>query len=294
MNKSIYIPVVAVAVCILLTQSIAFAVSDENNYTLNYIALFTIGLQWIFFIHAGGFFGNERTEKFYDLMGSVTFISTTIINSIFSKDYSKRIELLNLLVIFWTIRLGAFLFTRIKNNKGIDSRFTDIKKNNYRFLMTWTLQGVWVFMSILPLLIITQKERNVQFKVLDYIGSILFICGFTCETIADYQKLKFRSESKNKDKFMKTGLWKYSRHPNYFGEILLWFAFSLIGFSGSHSLGVFLTPVFVALLLIFVSGIPLLEQSADVKFGNNDEYKTYKSSTPVLIPFFGRAGDAMF
>jgi steroid 5-alpha reductase family enzyme len=294
MNKSVWGPVAVIAVCILLTQSIAFSVSDENNFTLNYIALFTIGLQWIFFIHAGGFFGNERTEKFYDLMGSITFISTTIINSIFSKDYSKRIELLNLLVIFWTIRLGAFLFTRIKNNKGIDSRFTDIKKNNYRFLMTWTLQGVWVFLSILPLLIITQKERNVNFKVLDYIGSILFICGFTFETIADYQKLKFRSESKNKDKFIKSGLWKYSRHPNYFGEILLWFSFALIGYSGSHSLGVFISPVFVALLLIFVSGIPLLEKAADVKFGNNDDYKTYKTSTPVLIPFFGRAGDAMF
>ena len=154
--------------------------------------------------------------------------------------------------------------------------------------------GIHVDTSIAQKNIITQKERNLQFKVLDYIGSILFICGFTFETIADYQKLKFRSESKNKDKFIKSGLWKYSRHPNYFGEILLWFSFALIGFSGSHSLGVFITPVFVALLLIFVSGIPLLEKAADDKFGNNDEYKTYKLSTPVLIPIFGRAGDAMF
>ncbi|XP_070492994.1 uncharacterized protein [Chironomus tepperi] len=287
-------PIIVVAICCVLTQSIAYAVEIENNFTLHYIALFTIGIQWIFFIHAGGFFGNERTEKYYDIMGSLTFISTTIINSIISKHYSKRIMLLNLLVMFWTVRLGAFLFTRIKNNNGVDSRFTEIKKNNYRFFMTWTLQGVWVFLTLLPLFITSQREKIFQFKVLDYIGFTLYICGFLCETIADYQKLKFRSDSENKEKFMKSGLWKYSRHPNYFGEILLWTSFALIAFSGSQSYGVFISPVFVALLLIFVSGIPLLEKSADAKFGNNEEYKIYKKSTPVLVPFIGRAGDAMF
>lgn len=294
MNKGVWGPVFVVAFCIVLTQSIAYAVSVANNYALNCIALYTIGIQWIFFIHAGGFFKNERTEKFYDIMGSVTFVSTIVINSVISKHYSIRIALLNSLVLIWTIRLGAFLFTRIKNNNGVDSRFTEIKKNNYRFFMTWTLQGVWVFITLLPLLIITQRESDLQFKVLDYIGCSLFFCGFLFETIADYQKLRFRSDSENKEKFIKSGLWKYSRHPNYFGEILLWLSFALIAFSGSLSYAVFISPVFVALLLIFVSGIPLLEKSADERFGDSEEYKIYKKSTPVLIPFIGCAGNSMF
>lgn len=294
MNTSVFGPLIVVAVCILLTQGLAFAFRAENSFTLNYIALFTIGFQWIIFIHAGGFFGNERTEKYYDLIGSITFISTVIINSVISKHYSMRITLLNTLVIIWTVRLGAFLFIRIKNNNGVDSRFTEIKENNFRFFMTWTLQGVWVFITLLPLLINTQKEKNTQFKVLDYIGLSLFIFGLLFEAIADYQKLAFRSIPENKDKFIMSGLWQYSRHPNYFGEILLWTSFALIAFSGCHSYGVFISPVFVALLLIFVSGIPLLEKSADAKFGNREEYQIYKKSTPVLIPIIGFAGDSKF
>jgi steroid 5-alpha reductase family enzyme len=220
MNKNSWGSVLVVVICILLTQSIAFAFRGDNNFTLNYIASFTIGLQWIVFIHAGGFFGNERTEKFYDIVGSITFISTTIINSVFSKHYNMRTALLNTLVIIWTVRLGAFLFIRIHNNNGVDARFTELKQNNCRFLMTWTLQGVWVFMTLLPLLIMAQKENSIDFKVLDYLGCSLFIIGWLFETIADYQKLKFRSVPENKEKFINSGLWKYSRHPNYFGEIL--------------------------------------------------------------------------
>jgi steroid 5-alpha reductase family enzyme len=143
-------------------------------------------------------------------------------------------------------------------------------------------------------LIITQKEDALEFKVLDYIGCVLFFCGFLCETIADIQKLRFRSNPENKEKFIKSGLWKYSRHPNYFGEILLWLAFALIALSGSQSYFVFISPVFVALLLIFVSGIPLLEKSADERFGDSEEYQIYKKSTPVLIPIIGCAGNSKF
>ena len=190
--------------------------------------------------------------------------------------------------------MGTFLHSRITRNNGIDSRFAEYKTSTARFLMIWTLQGLWVFIMLLPLLIITQSEKSIQLKALDYLGCILFIAGISIESIADYQKSKFRSESKNKDKFIKSGLWKLSRHPNYFGEILLWCAIGLIAFNGSQSYFVFISPVFIATVLIFGSGIPILEKIADDKFGHDDGYKIYKKSTPVLIPFIGRSGDAMF
>lgn len=295
MDKSVIGPLLVVLVCILLTQGIAFLVRERNSFIQNYLAIFTIGLQWIFFLHAGGIiFGNERTEKYYDLMGTLTFVTTLIIAMISSNNLTIRLWIMAALVTCWTLRLGAFLFTRIHNNNGVDSRFTEIKVNNYRFLMTWTLQGVWAYVTLLPFLILSQKKNDVKLGVFDYVGISLWIIGFICEALADYQKSSFRSVAENKDQFINTGLWAFSRHPNYFGEILLWIGFSLIAFGGSKSYYVFISPVFIALLLIFVSGIPLLEKKADERYGDREDYQKYKKSTPVLVPFIGRAGSAMF
>ncbi|KAG5684441.1 hypothetical protein PVAND_013675 [Polypedilum vanderplanki] len=117
------------------------------NPTLIYLALYAIFVQWIAFLHASGIiFGNERTEKYFDLMGSITFISTLLLSIYLSpRALSLRQIILSSFVTLWTLRLGSFLFYRIHNNDGTDSRFTEIKKNNNEFLMVWSLQGVWVF-----------------------------------------------------------------------------------------------------------------------------------------------------
>jgi steroid 5-alpha reductase family enzyme len=206
--------------------------------------------------------------------------------------------ILSTFVAIWSIRLGWFLFTRIHNNNGIDSRFTTIKAFLPRFLMAWTLQGVWVFFTMLPVLMLHQASEDFVFNVLDYIGIPVWIFGFTFEVISDYQKSAFRKLAENREKFIHTGLWSISRHPNYFGEIVLWIGVALCAFGGlgmKPKAGfVFISPIFVALLLIFISGIPLLEQKADKKYGDNDLYQHYKQTTPVLVPFIGRRGDAMF
>lgn len=295
MDKSVIGPLIVILVCILLTQGIAYLVGDKKNFFQNYVAAFTVFVQWIFFLHASGvLFGNERTEKYYDLMGSLTFVTTLIVSMIYRQNSTARLWIMAALILCWTVRLGSFLFMRIHKNNGVDSRFTEIKVNNFRFLMTWTLQGVWVYITLLPILILSQEKKDESFGVLDYVGIPLWIVGFLFETVSDCQKLKFRSLAENKDKFISTGLWKYSRHPNYFGEILMWLSLSLVAFRGSKSYYVFISPVFVALLLIFVSGIPLLEQKADQKYADSEEYQIYKKSTPVLVPFIGRAGSAMF
>lgn len=291
-----------IAFAIVLTQVLAYFATpkiEDRRYVLNILAIYCIVVQWVAFIHAGGFFGNERTEKYYDLTGSLTYLTTLAISLyLINGKITTRQIILSVFVAIWSLRLGIFLFSRIHNNNGVDSRFTAIKAYRPRFLMAWTLQGVWVFLTMLPVLMLHQAVEDVDLGVFDYIGMPVWAFGFIFEVIADFQKSAFRKLIENKEKFIHTGLWSISRHPNYFGEIVLWIGVALSAFAG---LGMrpragltFISPVFVALLLIFVSGIPLLEQKADKKYGDNDLYQQYKAKTPVLVPFIGRAGDAMF
>lgn len=293
-----------IAVCILITQAVAYFATpqktlEDMKFVLNILALYCIILQWIVFIHAGGFFGNERTEKYYDITGSFTFLSTLALSMLLIRGkITIRMIILSCFVAVWSVRLGWFLFARIHNNNGIDSRFTTIKAYNPRFMMAWTLQGVWVFFTMLPVLMLHQASEDFAFNVLDYVGIPLWAVGWLFEIISDYQKSAFRKLAENRDKFIYTGLWSISRHPNYFGEILLWIGIALSAFGGlgmrPKAAFVFISPIFVALLLIFVSGIPLLEQKSDKKFCDNDLYLQYKKTTPTLVPFIGRKGDAMF
>jgi steroid 5-alpha reductase family enzyme len=293
-----------IAVCVVITQVVAYFATpqktiEDRKYILNILAAYTILVQWVVFLHAGGFFGNERTEKYYDLTGSLTFLSTLALSLYLTNGrINVRQIVLSAFVAFWSARLGWFLFTRIHNNNGIDSRFTILKQSRPRFLMAWTMQGMWVFLTMLPVLMLNQTSEDVDFGVFDYIGIPMWAIGFIFEVISDYQKSAFRKIIENKERFISTGLWSISRHPNYFGEILLWIGLSLSAFGGLSARPkasfVFLSPVFVALLLIFVSGIPLLEQKADKKYGDSDDYQRYKKETPVLVPFIGRGGDTMF
>jgi steroid 5-alpha reductase family enzyme len=290
------IPLAVVGVCVAVTQVVAYFTSDRNNFNMNYVAIYTIGLQWLVYIHAGGFFGNERTEKYYDLTGCLTYLTTLGLNYFLNaSNFGVRQIYLSTLIGIWTVRLGSFLFMRIHNNNGVDSRFTEIKACLCRFFMTWTLQGVWVFLTILPLLVISQQKIDQPaLNYIDYIGIGLWSFGFIFEVVADQQKSNFRKNPENKDKFISTGLWSISRHPNYFGEIVVWIGVSVSAFSGVQTWSVFVSPVFIALLLIFVSGIPMLERKADTVYGNDEKYQQYKKGTPTLVPFIGRRGDAMF
>lgn len=290
---------VIIVVCILLSQYIAYLASTSTGIGIfSFLAFYTILVQWVVFIHAGGFFGNERTERYYDLTGSITIL-TTIAYSLYHVDGPLNIRqiILSSFAAIWGARLGWYLYTRIINNNGIDSRFTVVKPFLLRFLMNWTLQGIWVFMSVLPVLMVNQSTEKFVVGVLDYIGMSLWIIGFSIEVIADYQKITWQKLSKNKRKFINVGLWTISRHPNYFGEILLWFGMALSSQCSvpvPRSFVAFLSPISVAFLLVFISGIRLLEKKKNNELGKDPVYQRYKMSTPVLIPFIGRKGDAPF
>ena len=189
-----------------------------------------------------------------------------------------------LLISSWAIRLGTFLFLRIKKD-GEDKRFRTIKPSASRFFMTWTLQGLWVSLCSMCALTAISSEGGIILNLFFYLGVAIFIFGFAIEIIADKQKSKFRSIEANKDSFITTGLWAKSRHPNYLGEILLWLGVAVISIS-SLSGWQYLTlisPIFTYLLLVYVSGVRMLEDMGDKKWGHNEEYIKYKSTTPRLF-----------
>jgi steroid 5-alpha reductase family enzyme len=273
-------------IVILIGFLVALAGSQNGNSVFG-IPVFAlcVGLafliQWVVFIPAY----LRQTEKFFDLTGSLTYISVTLIALLSSAGADGRAFLLAALVIIWAARLGTFLFTRVKK-AGKDDRFDEIKPSFIRFLNVWTIQGLWVtFTTAAALVGITTSTRK-ELDLFALIGFLVWVLGFTIEVVADAQKSRFNADPNNKGKFIQTGLWSRSRHPNYFGEILLWVGVALIAvpvLQGWQWVAL-ISPIFVAFLLTRVSGVPLLEQKADKKWGGQEDYESYKRRTPVLIP----------
>ena len=243
--------------------------------------LFCFIIQWFGFIPAYIF----QTEKYYDLTGMVTFLSLISLALWFGPTPSCRSWLLAVCIIIWSIRLGTFLFRRLMI-KGWDRRFDQIKKSFTRFFLAWTLQGLWVSLSLASALAALTSIKVVEFGFWEVIGTLIWIFGFGIEVIADRQKSQFRKLPQNRHRFIRSGLWTWSRHPNYLGEIILWIGISIIALPALHGWQylTLLSPLFVAFLIIRVSGIPLLEAHADEKWSGDEDYESYKQKTPRLIP----------
>jgi len=259
----------------------------QNGQQIDGIPIFAICvamaflINWLVFIPAYTF----QTEKFYDLTGSLTYISIATIAYLLSDKVDTRSLLLLALVIIWATRLGSFLLRRILRD-GKDDRFDKIKPNFLRFLNAWTIQALWVTLTAAPAFIaITATERK-DLGIFAIVGLALWIIGFTTEVVADYQKTQFRKNPVNKERFIQSGLWARSRHPNYFGEILLWIGVTVIAIpvlQGWQWIAL-ISPIFVTLLLTRVSGVPMLEAKAKKKWGGQADYEAYKANTPVLVP----------
>jgi len=245
----------------------------------------TVGLafiiQWLVFVPSFLY----QTEKYFDLTGSLTYISLTTFAFLVTPGVDLRSTLLFVLVLAWAIRLGTFLFTRIKK-AGKDDRFDEIKPSFIRFLNVWTIQALWVTFTAAAAWVAITTSIKKDIDAFAIIGLIIWVIGFAIEVTADTQKSRFNANPENKGKFINTGLWSRSRHPNYFGEITLWVGIAVIAIpvlQGWQWIAL-ISPVFVTLLLTRVSGIPLLENKADKKWGGQPDYEEYKKKTPVLIP----------
>ncbi|MDC3380379.1 DUF1295 domain-containing protein [Gammaproteobacteria bacterium] len=269
----------------LYADAISFNSIELSGVNLvGHLLVLIFVIQWIAYIPAFIF----KTEKFYDLTGSLTYV-TAISFALYSTNTPQNLDLGSLIIgiaiILWAIRLGSFLFMRIHKDKK-DGRFDSIKTSFSQFFMTWTLQGMWVFICSSAALVAIANPTGVPINIVFIIGLALFILGFVVEIIADNQKSVFRSIPENKDVFINEGLWARSRHPNYFGEITLWTGITVMGistFEGMNYLALF-SPIFSYLLLNYVSGVRMLEYRGQKKWGHLDAYKTYKESTPKFIP----------
>ncbi len=284
------ISVLIIILTILIPSSLSLLISDNsisiNGYpVLLYCVLISFTIHLIIFIPSA----IMKNEKFYDFTGMIAYLSIIIFAlqqkyiQIHSIDIYSLV--LSLLIATWTLRLGIFLFYRVLK-VGEDIRFKDVKNNALKFFVWFSISSLWVSLTTMAAMnVVTSKNYNQDLTLL-YIGTIIWIIGFLFETISDYQKIKFKNNALNKNKFIDSGLWSISRHPNYFGEIILWIGIYIITLpstSGLEYLGI-ISPLFVIVLLNKVSGINLLESSADKKWGSSKEYQKYKKITPRLIP----------
>ena len=269
----------------LIAFFIAISIAIATGIELVFNAVFlAFAIQWIAFIPAYIF----QTEKFYDLTGSLTYLLVIWYSLTLSSDQFTNLNGANIVIVLlislWAIRLGSFLFMRIHHD-GEDKRFRSIKPSASQFFMTWTLQGLWVSLCSMCALTAISSNTGIVTNAFFYIGLALFILGFAIEVMADMEKSAFKANQENKDKFITTGLWARSRHPNYFGEIVLWTGIAVMSFSSLKGLQylTLISPIFTYLLLVYVSGVRMLEARGDLKWGDDPDYQNYKKSTPTLF-----------
>jgi steroid 5-alpha reductase family enzyme len=283
MKKRVTIP--STILSILIGLLIAVAGSDGSE-TYNGMSLFIICasvsfvLHWIIFIPSFAF----QTEHYFDLTGSISYLSAVALAFYLNPSVDPRDLLIGLLIVVWAVRLGSFLFMRVKQD-GKDDRFTIMKTQFHWFLMTWTLGGLWVFLTMAAGLAAITSNTTQPFGLMAYLGLALWVFGFSIEVIADRQKRAFKKNQQKDKEFITSGLWAWSRHPNYFGEITLWIGLTLIALPvlSGWQLVTLISPVFVYILLTKISGIPLLENRGMKKWGSDPEYIDYVNRTPALI-----------
>ena len=285
MKKADRNALVALPVVVLIGVGIAAAGSQRGSswHGVPVFAL-AVGLaflfQWLAFVPAYLL----QSERFFDITGSLTYISVTAIAVLLGPAIDGRSIVLLALVAIWAARLGAYLSRRILK-AGKDARFTEIKPSFIRFLNAWTLQGLWVSLTLAAALAAITATLREDLGVFAPVGVLVWVAGFAVEATADLQKSRFRRDPANKGRFIHTGLWAWSRHPNYFGEIVLWIGVAMIALPVLRGWQwvTLISPVFVFFLLTRVSGVPLLEKKAEATWGGQDDYEAYKQSTPLLM-----------
>ncbi len=285
MKKSELQSVAAIPPILLIGGAIAWA-GSQGGLEVHGIPLFALcgilafAINWMVFVPAYSF----QTERYFDLTGSITYLSLVVVALTLGGDPSPRALLLGGLVSVWALRLGSFLFARIVRD-GSDGRFDLLKPSLTRFFMTWTLQGLWVLLTLSCALAAMTSARPRPLGAFAALGAVVWAIGFAIEMAADRQKRRFRADPANRERFIQSGIWAWSRHPNYLGEITLWIGIALIALpvlAGWQYLTL-ISPVFVYVLLTRISGIPLLEARAVQKWGDQPDYRAYRERTPVLF-----------
>lgn len=275
--------VLVVAASALIAAAVAWAggqgSADAVGLPLPMLcAILAFAINWGAFVPAFA----ARTERYYDLVGSITYLSLLACCVLLASP-DPRGWLLAGLTTVWALRLGSFLFARI-HRAGSDRRFDEVKQDFGQFLIAWTLQALWVFLTLGCAVAAITSMAARPLGVWAYVGLAVWLIGFGIEVVADRQKSAFRRDPANAGRFVSTGLWAWSRHPNYCGEVVLWIGVAIIALpalTGWQHVTL-VSPVFVFLLLSYVSGIPPLERRAEEKWGEDPDYRAYAEHTPLL------------
>lgn len=280
---------ITIGLALAIGAAIAAAGSSAGQ-TLGGIPLFGLAVAAAFLIQIVAYIPAAllRTEKFFDLTGGLTFALVTAALLAAVVPANPRAWLLAVMVVAWGVRLSVFLFLRVRAS-GSDGRFDDIKVQPLAFLRVWIMQGLWVAVTASAAWVgITAVPAAGATGIDGWMisGAVIWLGGLVLEVVADAQKTAFRRDPAHKGRFIQSGVWAWSRHPNYLGEILVWIGVAVVALPAAigWQWATILSPVFVVLLLTRVSGIPLLEKRADARWGQDSAYLAYKERTPVLIP----------
>lgn len=278
-------PILGIIAALTVCVVIGWAGSDNGLLVAGWpvfalCGVLAMAVQWVVFTHAWV----AKTEAFFDLTGSLTYIGMVLLATWLSGATDIRSLLICGLILVWALRLGPFLYFRIQK-AGEDRRFRKLKHSFPMFFMTWTLQGTWVYITASCALAALTASTKVGVDGFLIAGLALWLAGFAIEVVADNQKSAFRADPINEGQFIRTGLWAWSRHPNYFGEILLWCGIALMAWPvlSGWQLATLISPLFVVVLLTRISGVNLLERRADKEWGADQAYQEYKQNTPVLV-----------
>ncbi|MEC8950949.1 MAG: DUF1295 domain-containing protein [Pseudomonadota bacterium] len=283
-------PIIGILTILIVSAIVALA-GSQGSVAISTIPLFAICASVGFILHWAVFIPSYllQTEHYFDLTGALSYISTITLAAYLHPLLDLRGLIICVLISIWAVRLGSFLFMRIKR-AGQDRRFIESKTRFWQFLYIWTMGGAWVFITMAAGLAAITSMTQRPLGIFAIAGVFLWLVGFSIEVVADRQKTKFRQLPENADHFITSGLWAYSRHPNYFGEILLWLGITVIALPTlvGWQYVTLISPIFVALLLIKVSGVRLLEADAKDRWGSDPNYQYYVNNTPVLVPFIGK------
>ena len=231
-----------------------------------------------------------KNNSIVDIGWGFGFVAVTLILTAYTWPASSRDIIVLLVILLWGIRLSVFIYLR-NRGKEEDFRYAAWRKQWGKnaawmaFFKVFMLQGIVMWIVLLPVIInFSGSAKNIG--ITETAGLIIFLAGFLTETISDYQLARFKNDPENKGKIITTGLWRYSRHPNYFGEALLWWGIFIITVNTGFGWAGILSPVIMSLLLRFGSGVPMLEE----KYRKREDFISYAEKTPVFIPFIGRKG----
>lgn len=228
----------------------------------------------------------RQSDKLTDFSYALSFIVVAVAAISLGSERSSLLVVVVLMVLGWALRLGTFLVMRIRK-QGKDSRFDGIREDFFKFLKFWLGQGVVAWFLLLPVLFLAQHEGKWDYLTL--VGISIWLCALAIEAIADFQKFRFTQDATNKNKWIESGIWHYSRHPNYFGEIFVWIGIYITVYSSlasTEQLIGLVSPIAIFGTLRFISGVPILERSAEERWGNNPKYRSYRKRTNLLVPFW--------